>query len=79
MGCIMAFVSLPYNIERQRTIFDNMSHEARQLPMPVVSQELTSTPDASAPTTLTRSPTVLSTMLSGCRSQRLDTFFKGKA
>ena len=80
MGCIMASVSLPYNVERRRTIFGNMSHEVRQLPIPVVSQELTSTPDASAQTTLTRSLTVLSTALSGSRKrQHLDTFFKGKA
>ena len=57
-----------------------MSHEAQQLPTPVVPQELNSTPDASAQTTPTRSPTVLSTALSGSRKrQRLDTFFKGKA
>lgn len=41
----MAFVSLLYDIERQRTIFGNMTHEAQQIPTPVVSQELTSTPD----------------------------------
>ena len=80
MGFPMAFVSQPYNIVQQRTTFSNMSHEAQQLPTPVTPQELNSTPDASAQTTLMRSPTALSTTLSGSRKRQcLGTFFKGKA
>ena len=44
----MAFVLQPYNIKWQRTIFGIMSHDVQQLPVPVVPQELNSTPDVSA-------------------------------
>ena len=41
------------DIEQQKVTFGNMSHEAQQMSLPVISQELKSTPEASVQLTQT--------------------------